>query len=120
MGDSLPNHRSYGSFHNILVDDCHSWSGRLFLDLHQLSAVVLQQGFESLYNRFLTVPSNLDLMGFQVGVHRIGHGCGELRRIGDALPVAASTTTQQFMRLLYILVFDGIEYLIELADYVIG
>ena len=29
-GVNLPNHRSYGSFHNILVYDCHSWDGWLF------------------------------------------------------------------------------------------
>src|SRR5574344_98703 len=119
VGIALHNHRLYGSFHYILVYDCHSWSSWPFLDLYQFSAVVLQQGFESLYNRFLTVPCNLDLMGFQVGVHRIGYGCGELCRIRDALPVAASTTAQQFMRLLHILVFDSIKYLIELAEYVI-
>ena len=41
VGASLPNHRSYGCFHNILVDDCHSRSGWLFLDFHQFCAVVL-------------------------------------------------------------------------------
>ena len=35
VGATLPNHRSYGCFHYILVDDCHSWGGWLFLDLKE-------------------------------------------------------------------------------------
>ena len=67
VGTSPPNHRRYGCFHNNLVDDCHSWSGRLFLDFHQYIAVVFYQGLELFYNRFLTVPGYLDLMGFSYG-----------------------------------------------------